>query len=45
MDFIMTHCEPVIAMVSGHVVFEGSGEDARSDHQLVNAYLGDMTYE
>ena len=45
MDFIMRHCEPVIAMVSGHVVFEGSGEAARSDPQLVNAYLGDMTYE
>ncbi len=45
MDFIMRHCDPIIAMVSGQVVFEGNGKAARSDPQLLNAYLGDMTYE
>ncbi len=42
MDFIMRHCDPIIAMVSGRVVFEGRGEEALLDPHLVNAYLGDL---
>jgi len=42
MDFIMRYCDPIIAMVSGRVVFEGNEADARSDPQLVDAYLGDL---
>ena len=44
MDFIMRYCDPIIAMVSGRIVFEGNGADARSDSQLVDAYLGDPAY-
>ena len=45
MDFIMRHCDPIIAMVSGRVVFEGNEVDARSDPQLMDAYLGDLAHE
>lgn len=45
MDFIMNHCDPIIAMVAGRVVFEGTGRAARSNPQLRDAYLGDITRE
>lgn len=45
MDFIMRHCDPIIAMVSGQVIFEGDESAARSNPRLVNAYLGDMAHE
>ena len=40
MDFVMRHCEPVIALAEGRVVFEGTAEQARSDPVLLEAYLG-----
>jgi len=45
MDFIMSYCDPIIAMVSGRVIFEGNEADARSDPRLVDAYLGDLAHE
>jgi branched-chain amino acid transport system ATP-binding protein len=40
MDFVMRHCDPVIALAEGRVVFQGSGEEAQSDTLLLDAYLG-----
>lgn len=40
MDFVMRHCEPVIALAEGRVVFEGTADEARNDPVLLEAYLG-----
>ena len=40
MDFVMRHCEPVIALAEGGVVFHGTAEQARTDPVLLDAYLG-----
>jgi len=40
MDLVMRHCDPVIAMAEGRVVFQGTGEEARRDPLLLDAYLG-----
>jgi len=40
MDFIMRHCNPIIALSEGKVVFEGTAEQAQSNPVLLDAYLG-----
>jgi len=40
MDFVMRHCDPVIALAEGRVVFQGTAEAARRDPLLLDAYLG-----
>ncbi len=40
MDFVMQHCDPVIALAEGRKVFEGTAEDAQSNTVLLDAYLG-----
>ena len=40
MDFVMNHCNPVIALAEGQVVFEGTAEEAKSNPILLDAYLG-----
>jgi branched-chain amino acid transport system ATP-binding protein len=40
MDFIMRHCNPVIALTQGHVAFQGTPEQAQSNQLLLDAYLG-----
>ena len=40
MDFVMRHCDPIIALAEGRVVFEGTGAEAQSNPVLVDAYLG-----
>ena len=40
MDLIMRHCDPIIAMAGGRVIFEGDAGAARSDPALLDAYLG-----
>ena len=40
MDFVMRHCDPVVALAEGRVVFEGSAEEAQSNPVLLDAYLG-----
>lgn len=40
MDFVMRHCDPVIALAEGRVVFQGSPEEAQKDPLLLDAYLG-----
>ncbi|MEM7710975.1 MAG: ABC transporter ATP-binding protein [Pseudomonadota bacterium] len=40
MDFVMRHCDPIIALAEGRVIFEGAAEEARSNPVLLDAYLG-----
>jgi branched-chain amino acid transport system ATP-binding protein len=40
MDFVMRHCDPVIALAEGRLVFQGSADEARRDPLLLDAYLG-----
>lgn len=43
MDFIMSHCEPVIALAEGRSIFEGTAAQAQANSHLLDAYLGAMT--
>ena len=40
MDFVMQHCDPVVALAEGKVVFQGKPEEAQADPVLLDAYLG-----
>ncbi len=40
MDFIMSQCNPVIALSAGAMVFEGTPEEAQANTILLDAYLG-----
>jgi branched-chain amino acid transport system ATP-binding protein len=40
MDFVMRHCDPVIALAEGRVMFQGTAEEARANPELLDAYLG-----
>ena len=40
MDFVMRHCDPVIALAEGAVVFQGTAEEALANPVLLDAYLG-----
>ena len=40
MDFVMRHCDPVIALAEGKVVFQGTADQARASPVLLDAYLG-----
>lgn len=43
MDFVMQHCDPIIAMAEGRVVFEGTAQEAQNNPILLDAYLGAQT--
>lgn len=40
MDLVMRHCDPIVALAQGRVVFEGPAEAAQRDPVLLDAYLG-----
>jgi branched-chain amino acid transport system ATP-binding protein len=40
MDFIMRHCDPIIALAEGAIVFQGKAEEAQNSQTLLEAYLG-----
>ncbi|WP_366510454.1 ABC transporter ATP-binding protein [Marivita sp.] len=40
MDFVMQHCDPVIALAEGRKVFEGTAAEAQNNPVLLDAYLG-----
>jgi ABC-type branched-subunit amino acid transport system ATPase component len=42
MDLVMSVCEPIIVMMQGQVVCEGSAEQVRSDPRVLDAYLGEV---
>ncbi|HSF64723.1 MAG TPA: ABC transporter ATP-binding protein [Paracoccaceae bacterium] len=43
MDFVMRHCDPIIALAEGRVAFEGTAAEAQKSPVLIEAYLGAMT--
>ncbi|MEX0343550.1 MAG: ABC transporter ATP-binding protein [Rhizobiaceae bacterium] len=45
MDFVMQHCDPVIALAEGRIVFEGSAKEAQVNPLLLDAYLGALADE
>lgn len=40
MDLVMRHCNPIIAMASGQVIFEGTPVEAQGCEVLLDSYLG-----
>ena len=40
MDFIASLCDPVIVMAEGHVLFEGTPAEVKTNEQVIEAYLG-----
>lgn len=40
MDLVMRHCDPIIALAEGRVVFQGSAAEAQASPILLDAYLG-----
>ncbi|WP_298816464.1 ABC transporter ATP-binding protein [uncultured Roseibium sp.] len=40
MDFVMRHCDPVVAMAEGKIVFKGTSSEAQTNPVLLDAYLG-----
>jgi branched-chain amino acid transport system ATP-binding protein len=40
MDFVMRHCDPVVALAEGRVLFQGTADEARGNSELLDAYLG-----
>lgn len=40
MDLVMRHCEPIIALSQGRVIFQGSAGEAQKNSELLDAYLG-----
>lgn len=43
MDLIMRHCDPIIALSGGRIIFQGNSSAALSDERLLDAYLGTVT--
>jgi ABC-type branched-subunit amino acid transport system ATPase component len=43
MDLIMRHCDPVIALSGGRIIFQGDSSAALVDERLLDAYLGTVT--
>ena len=43
MDFVMRHCNPIIAMAQGKIMFQGTSEEAQANTLLLDAYLGAQT--
>lgn len=40
MDLVMRHCDPIIALAEGRIVFQGTADEAMNDSVLLDAYLG-----
>ena len=40
MDFVMRHCDPIITLAEGKVMFRGSAAETRAHPELLDAYLG-----
>lgn len=40
MDLMMRHCNPIVALAEGRLIFMGTAAEAQSDALLLDAYLG-----
>ncbi len=45
MDLVMRHCDPIIGMANGRVIYEGDAAGAQTDATLLDAYLGGMPHD
>lgn len=45
MDLVMRHCDPIIGMANGRVIYEGDADGARTDTTLLDAYLGSLPHD
>ena len=45
MDMVMSICDPIVVMMQGQVVCEGSAAQVRADPRVLDAYLGEMPGE
>ncbi|MFK8078903.1 MAG: ABC transporter ATP-binding protein [Granulosicoccus sp.] len=43
MDLVMQHCNPIIAMANGRVIFEGDASQVIECNELLDSYLGDAS--
>lgn len=44
MDLVMQHCDPIIAMANGRIIFQGNASEAMTCDALLESYLGDMSH-
>jgi len=44
MDLVMRHCNPIIAMANGRVIFQGTAKEAMKCEALLDSYLGDTSH-
>jgi branched-chain amino acid transport system ATP-binding protein len=42
MDVVMTHCDPIMVMAGGRLIYRGDAAGARRDPGVLDAYLGDL---
>ena len=42
MDVVMSICEPIVVMMQGQVVCQGSADAVRADPRVLSAYLGEV---
>jgi ABC-type branched-subunit amino acid transport system ATPase component len=42
MDLVMRLCDPVVVMMQGKVICQGTGDAVRADPRVLEAYLGEM---
>jgi branched-chain amino acid transport system ATP-binding protein len=42
MDVVMNVCDPIVVMVQGQVICEGSADTVRADPRVLDAYLGEV---
>ena len=42
MDLVMRLCQPIIVMMQGQVVTQGSADEVRNDRRVLDAYLGEV---
>ncbi len=42
MELVMSLCQPIIVMMQGQVVTQGSADEVRNDQRVLDAYLGEV---
>ena len=42
MDLVMSVCQPIVVMMQGRVVCQGTADEVRADRRVLDAYLGEV---
>ncbi len=40
MDLVMKHCDRIVALANGRIIFDGTAVDAQASEELLDSYLG-----